>query len=525
MASYHVSVKTISRSEGRSAVAAAAYRAGVCLVDDEVGLKFDYRKKSGVLSSEIFLPPGADISMLDRNVLWNAATAKEKRKNSTLAREMEVALPAELNFEQRSKLLRTISLEIVEKHKIAVDTNQHLPHRHHSSHDDDYDFGDKDKEHITDNKKQNYHGHIEMSTRRLTADGFGEKAREWDDRKSGTVEYWRERVATLTNEALAEAGFDTRVDHRSLAGQGIERAPIEHLPRAVFEMEQRGKESHIGELIQVRTEAKHAQRFVQIETAALEIINGDISKWTKELESLTLQAAEVQEQVAIIQAESILSLIVESVVSPIFDQIVSEESILPPVVVQVVDEESYISPVLTVDALEKTRMQHVYESNKLHDKIRELTDERVKSKTSDEIESAKINVLKLTKDIESIKLNIDLNVLALDKLNFKFIGLYDMLPDWLTPERVRLKNLLSKDKTAVKTLQARVKKVQSDADAPNNIADIDQRLGQAKQRRQQIIEEVQALDAELVKAQQREINNPVQHSRLVPSRSSELGIP
>ena len=96
MASFHLSVKTVSRSSGRSATAAAAYRAGARIEDERTGEIHDYSRKGGVSLSQIVLPPEAPGWAGDRSKLWNAAESAENRKNSVVAREFEVALPAEL---------------------------------------------------------------------------------------------------------------------------------------------------------------------------------------------------------------------------------------------------------------------------------------------------------------------------------------------------------------------------------------------------------------------------------------------
>ena len=77
MAIYHCSIKTVSRSGGRSAVAAAAYRAGEKLKDERCGLLCDYSRKQGVEHSEIVAPENAPAWATDREALWNAAEAAE----------------------------------------------------------------------------------------------------------------------------------------------------------------------------------------------------------------------------------------------------------------------------------------------------------------------------------------------------------------------------------------------------------------------------------------------------------------
>lgn len=94
MAIYHVSAQVISRSQGRSAVASAAYRSAEKLKDERTDLTHDYTKKAhDILFKEIMLPTGAAEWMKDRGKLWNAVEATEKRKDSQLAREFNVTYP------------------------------------------------------------------------------------------------------------------------------------------------------------------------------------------------------------------------------------------------------------------------------------------------------------------------------------------------------------------------------------------------------------------------------------------------
>lgn len=209
MAIYHLSVKTISRSQGRSATAAAAYRAADEIVDERTGEIHDYKRKGGVEYTEIILPNNAPDWTIDRATLWNAAEQAETRKNSTVAREFEIALPSELSEKERQKLAVTFAKEIVERHGVAADIAIHEPSR----------GGDN----------RNHHAHILITTRQLTEEGFTKKTRELDDRKSGEVERWRERFAELQNEFFKRNGVDEIVDHRSLKDQGIEREPTKHL--------------------------------------------------------------------------------------------------------------------------------------------------------------------------------------------------------------------------------------------------------------------------------------------------------
>ncbi|MEO7205664.1 MAG: MobQ family relaxase [Steroidobacteraceae bacterium] len=243
MAIYHLSTKPVSRGLGRSATAAAAYRAGELVHDLTTDQVFDYSRKRGIEHTEIVLPTAAakaDINWArDRQALWNAAEIAEKRKDARVAREYEVALPHELTREQRVSLVQAFSTEIANRYGVVVDFAIHAPHR----------SGDE----------RNHHAHILTTTRELTPTGLGAKASiEWSDTDRAKknlspskveVKAIRERWAVLTNEHLQERGIGVRVDHRSLQEQGIDRMPTSHLGPAVSAMERRGIETEVGKRI------------------------------------------------------------------------------------------------------------------------------------------------------------------------------------------------------------------------------------------------------------------------------------
>ncbi|OYV87607.1 MAG: hypothetical protein B7Z64_01100 [Acidiphilium sp. 21-68-69] len=210
MAIYHLSVKTVSRSSGRSAVAAAAYRSGIRLACERDGRTHDYTRKRGVVESFIVAPAGAEAWASDRSALWNRAEAAETRKNSTVAREYELALPAELPEGERVALARRFAETVVERFGVVADVALHEPHRE----------GDE----------RNWHAHILTTTRAANENGLGGKTRQLDDRATGPalVEGLREVWAEQVNAALERARVTARVDHRSFARQDAERG---HDPR------------------------------------------------------------------------------------------------------------------------------------------------------------------------------------------------------------------------------------------------------------------------------------------------------
>lgn len=225
MAIYHCSVKTVSRSAGRSAPGAAAYRAGVCLEDARTGEVYDYRRKQGVEHSELVFPFGVN---LERSELWNQAEQAENRKNSTVAREYEVALPEELAPDERQKLVLDFARHLVGHYGVAADVAIHAPGK----------GGDT----------RNHHAHILTTTRQVTPEGFGAKTRVLDDKKTKEVEHIRSKWAEMANHALERAGHDARVDHRSLKAQGVQRDPTQHLGPAATAMERREVRTERGTL-------------------------------------------------------------------------------------------------------------------------------------------------------------------------------------------------------------------------------------------------------------------------------------
>lgn len=204
MAIYHLTVKTISRTNGRSAVAAAAYRSGSRLLNERDGLAHDFRARSGVAATFIAAPDTAPAWALDRQSLWCKAELHEKRSNAVTAREWEAALPSELTTQQREALARQFAAALVERFGVVADCAIHAP----SAEGDD----------------RNHHLHLLMTTRTVEADGFGAKTRSLDDKKTGAVEAVRELWEELANAALEAAGSDARIDRRSLMAQAEEAA-------------------------------------------------------------------------------------------------------------------------------------------------------------------------------------------------------------------------------------------------------------------------------------------------------------
>ncbi|KZC79440.1 conjugal transfer protein TraA [Sphingobium yanoikuyae] len=229
MAIYHFSVQVIGRASGRSAVAAAAYRAGERLHDERLDRDHDFRAKSGVEHSEIMLPEGAPERFSDRATLWNEVEATEKRKDAQLAREVEFSIPREMNRQQGIELARDfVGQEFVARGMIA-DLNVH------------WDPSTSLRGAIGADDQPKPHAHVMLTMREVGKDGFGAKERDWN--RTELVEQWRERWADHVNARLAELDIDARIDHRSLEAQGIELEPQDKIGPAAQRMGERGLES------------------------------------------------------------------------------------------------------------------------------------------------------------------------------------------------------------------------------------------------------------------------------------------
>jgi hypothetical protein len=204
MAIYHLSAKIIGRSDGRSAVAAAAYRSGERLRDERTGRAHRYGQASRVAHAEILAPAGSPAWTRDRGSLWNRVEAGENRKDAQLSREFELGLPVELDREAQLALLRGWVEVELHPHGIVADVCLH-------------DSGDG-----------NPHAHIMTTMRAVDADGdsWGPKLRSLN-RGGGNAALlaWREAWADHVNDALERHGSTERVDHRSHADRGLDQMP------------------------------------------------------------------------------------------------------------------------------------------------------------------------------------------------------------------------------------------------------------------------------------------------------------
>ena len=233
MAMYHLRVKYLKRGEGRSAVAAAAYRSGTRLVDERGGAVHDYTRKQNVEHAEIMLPEGAPVALSDRGVLWNAIENGIKHPRAQPAMECEAALPREMTKEQCVALVRAFARDMWVKRGVPVDIAIHRT--------------------VAADGGEHPHVHFLIGTRRFEPDGsLGKAARDMQDspmlvqkvyalEKEGKLDEalmlekdlnlgaWRAGWADYSNRFLADAGSGSRIDHRTLKAQAIAREPMPNL--------------------------------------------------------------------------------------------------------------------------------------------------------------------------------------------------------------------------------------------------------------------------------------------------------
>ena len=238
MAIYHCTTKTVNRSSGRTAVASMAYRAGEKLTDERTGLTHDFTRKEGVAYTEIISNLDTQI---DRAELWNLAEKTENRKDARTAREWVIALPDELDEEQRKELAKDFAKSLVDRYGVVADLAIHTPSK-----------GGDDK---------NHHAHILLTTRKAELDTenklvLTQKAEielSNTKRKSlgmGTsqeeIKQIRATWANLANYALDKAGYKEKIDHRSYAEQGNGLQATIHEGSKVTQLRRKGIDTEVS---------------------------------------------------------------------------------------------------------------------------------------------------------------------------------------------------------------------------------------------------------------------------------------
>lgn len=255
MAIYHMNIKNISRGKGKTAIAAAAYRAGTILTDAETGIKHNYTQKSEVVYSEIILPEHAPAEYANRETLWTEVQKIETQDRARLAREWEVALPNELDLDQAKTLIHDFAESLVAE-GMCIDLAIHWKDGNHHAHimgttrpiDKDGKWAPKERKGYKLDAEGNKIPVIDPKTGKQKIGARGRKmwqretiqCNDWNRREK--VEEWRKRWADCCNKYLAR---EQQLDHRSYERQGVTQLPTVHEGYAARLMEQRGTVSDI----------------------------------------------------------------------------------------------------------------------------------------------------------------------------------------------------------------------------------------------------------------------------------------
>ncbi|HEL0559380.1 ATP-dependent exoDNAse (exonuclease V) subunit alpha [Streptococcus equi subsp. zooepidemicus Sz105] len=262
MAIYHLSIKIISRSKGKSAVAASAYRSGEKIKNEYDGVVHDFTRKGGIVHTEILLPQNAPQEFSDRGTLWNSVEKIKKSKNSQLAREIEIALPKELSREKQIELVR----EYVKENFVEVgmcadialhDKNDGNPHAHillpMRPLNEDKTWGAKSKkEYILDENGEKVKlKNGNFKTRKINTT-------DWNEQEK--AEQWRKAWADITNKYLEENSIQEKMDHRSYQRRSIEQIPTIHLGVSATQMEKKGIATDRGN---INREIRHQNKILR----------------------------------------------------------------------------------------------------------------------------------------------------------------------------------------------------------------------------------------------------------------------
>ena len=259
LAIFHCQIKIISRGKGKTATAAAAYRSGTKIVDDEFGETHDYTRKGGVAFSEILLCANAPSTYSDRQTLWNEVQKIEKQKNAQLCREVEVALPIEFSRDEQIEVVREyIKKNFIDKGMIADwslhDKSDGNPHAHilltMRPLKPNGEWGAKRKDSYALDDNGNRIPVIDQKTGKQKIGARGRKmwerisiqSTDWNDQTK--AEEWRKSWADICNEHLKG---QAHIDHRSYARQGKEQLPMLHESYAARKIAKRGGYSYIIE--------------------------------------------------------------------------------------------------------------------------------------------------------------------------------------------------------------------------------------------------------------------------------------
>ena len=298
------------------------------------GIQHDYTRKQGLVWQQVFLPDMAPTEWSDREVLWNAVEEAEKTKDSRLAREFVVALPIELNRDERIALLTDfIHANFVAEGMCADvcihDTDGHNPHAHimltvrpltkdgkwqHKTEKEYLCVRDGEergftaaefKSAQTDGWEKQYQykvgkKKVYMPPSQAEIKGYERVSKYPKSTKYGRqnpitarwnsedqLVLWRAAWADAVNRCLERSGHDERVDHRSHAERGLDEQPTVHEGVAARALEQKGIVSDRCEL----------NRQIKVDNALLRELKSLVKKLMDAVKNTVPAIAEAMETI------------------------------------------------------------------------------------------------------------------------------------------------------------------------------------------------------------------------------------
>lgn len=312
MSIYHLEAQIIGRSEGRNAVACAAYRAGEKLYCDESQEYKNYDRKQHITYKAIMLPANAPKEYADRATLWNAVQKIEKNKNAQLCRELNIALPVEFDQKKQITVLNEFLQPFVERGMIAdvaIHDIKGNPHAHVM---------------LTMRAMDEQGKWLPKKVKKYILDENGNKIPELDKKgiqkkeKNGK-KIWKYETVSTTDWDNTELINDMRaswanvcnkyltpekhIDHRSHKARGLEIMPTVHIGVAAAALERKGIKTERGNknrkireynayVVKVKTELNAAAKVIMEKAEEIRREQTEIAK--RYLEQITAVNREQQ---------------------------------------------------------------------------------------------------------------------------------------------------------------------------------------------------------------------------------------
>ena len=197
MAIGHVAVRSHSRSKGHTAAAGLAYRCGVALLCPRTGVQHDYSHRRGVAAHGILAPVPTPLKKSLAALSWGIEAA-EKRSDSKIGRDLQVALPHELALKDKILVTKLFTKRLTKRYKTVAAWAVHVPTAR------------------SDGDPRNTHAHVWMATRELNEEtgALENKLLQLDERPQSRTEIREIRLLweRTVNKMLVKRYIDARVD-------------------------------------------------------------------------------------------------------------------------------------------------------------------------------------------------------------------------------------------------------------------------------------------------------------------------